>query len=839
MPKARAVRAARSPAPTPHDSIGAVFGPQFFTDLYEAATGLYTVDHEGSPTTDIRAVLDPAFLSMVLHRGTRILSAEPNILDIRLPKVALQKAGTDAVSSPGAGLAPIVFDGRVGWRSRWHLMDNADYSKLYVVGDLHGNLEALFQVLVSTGLLVLEEDRGWRNEARQIPGDLGDGIVRVDPISQELLCSASTTQDNMRQGNTAKFTCSSGDFARLSPHSPTAIKFRPPPSSSTSNDARTPPRGNDQVLPIAQQSTAPAGSSTGTSDKAVSSASQTREMKVKGFGIRPSTKCALILTEAARKSFLADNGALYVFVGDYVDRGSFSCEILCVLLLLKLVFPRRIILLRGNHECSETARHNTFFKELYTKYDRSTASRLYSRFVELFYSLPLAAVVNGCTLVVHACVDHRMTLDQIRTLDRRRNPNNLKVDSQGLHDDPLMTLLWADPARPEDRVRSGVARNSKRLTSVLVSRESLERFLQREGFKYLVRGHECPPTGFERSMFGTVTTVFSSPAYSGSNRAAFLMLVSCDALDQQAEAQREDDMIIMAYSFSAPNSHVPVDAQPLMVAQETGLCPLPESCDVWWALSLDFCKLELPLVQNRGRDRFAAFLDALCPRLNLMRELRQNWPRLNISRILSEDVVTIVSSVTMERLNEIFCHTPASSPESSDEECRNDPKAFVRKSSSPTPIKARLKPSKAVPLLSPYSPSANRRVAAHYLSTDNLSHVYYLQSCDHGSLPAFVPDIKSFFAFLNEVVVEQGMPVAALLSIFKDSMSWVRNPSGGRILVGQTERHTLVNGKPGIAKLSPSEPVFERASLVRALIISQLCADGGLALIAKSSGKQA
>jgi serine/threonine-protein phosphatase 2B catalytic subunit len=217
-----------------------------------------------------------------------------------------------------------------------------------------------------------------------------------------------------------------------------------------------------------------------------------------------------------RCSFISEN---ILFLGDYVDRGKFSVEVVLMLFALKINFPRRIILIRGNHESRLMTSHFSFRKEMIYKYDLE----VYDMIMESFDCLPLACIVNNEIFAVHGGISPFMHfLKDVQGVDRFVEP-----PSKGI----LCDLLWADPEDDENR-NSNFSENKSRGCSVRFGMKAVKTFLKSNKLKTIIRAHQVQPEGYkfhswlDKPGCIPVITVFSAANYCETigNRGAFLSI---------------------------------------------------------------------------------------------------------------------------------------------------------------------------------------------------------------------------------------------------------------------------------------------------------------------------
>ena len=212
----------------------------------------------------------------------------------------------------------------------------------------------------------------------------------------------------------------------------------------------------------------------------------------------------------------------YLFLGDYVDRGINGIETCMLLFAMKLTFPQKIFLLRGNHESRNMTEAFTFREEVLEKYDLET----YDLFMEVFDALPISALVAKKYLAMHGGISPELkSIDEINKVNRFQ-----EIPLDGVFCD----LMWADPMDDTSAVNGEFDKNPERDCSNYFGKKPVKALLKKNKLLSIFRGHQVQCDGFKMHRWGSsdsfpyVITIFSAPNYCGSynNKAAVLILKS-------------------------------------------------------------------------------------------------------------------------------------------------------------------------------------------------------------------------------------------------------------------------------------------------------------------------
>ena len=189
----------------------------------------------------------------------------------------------------------------------------------------------------------------------------------------------------------------------------------------------------------------------------------------------------------------------YLFLGDYVDRGKNSLECILLLLCLKIEYPDKIILLRGNHESADVNRTFGFYDEC----KRKVSLKIYKKFCNLFNILPITALISEKILCMHGGLSKDLTnINQLKLIKRPT-----EIAEKGL----LCDLVWSDPDNLI--LNKYFIENKERGISFCFSKEIVEEFTKLNNIDLICRAHQVVEEGYQFFANMKLITIFTAPNY--------------------------------------------------------------------------------------------------------------------------------------------------------------------------------------------------------------------------------------------------------------------------------------------------------------------------------------
>ena len=224
----------------------------------------------------------------------------------------------------------------------------------------------------------------------------------------------------------------------------------------------------------------------------------------------------VVLDEIDFENKLANSKNKLIFLGDYVDRGSRSIEVLYVICYLKHKFPNSVILMRGNHEAPVEfpfSSHDLPIK-LTQEFGRNMAQSIYNdKILHFFQLLSLFVFIPEQIIMVHGGLP--------TDFEQLRSNKDEGIEDKSITNAVMEELLWNDPF---EHIDHGLEwEYSRRGYGKHFGVEVSKRWLDASTTKLVVRGHE-PCQGFKINHRGRILTLFTCREAYPNFGAAYLRI---------------------------------------------------------------------------------------------------------------------------------------------------------------------------------------------------------------------------------------------------------------------------------------------------------------------------
>ncbi|KAJ3449353.1 serine/threonine-protein phosphatase pp2a-related [Anaeramoeba flamelloides] len=222
-----------------------------------------------------------------------------------------------------------------------------------------------------------------------------------------------------------------------------------------------------------------------------------------------------------------------LLLGDYVDRGFYSVENVSCLIALKVRFPDRVTLLRGNHESKQITQVYGFYDECLRKYGDT---KVWNLFTKLFDNLPIGALIENEILCLHGGLSPTINrITEIESLNRFE-----EIPSDG----PLCDLMWSDPDEKDGWGMSPREFSTKQIVICdlyffvwpfyllkigaghIFGKDITAKFNRKNQISLIARAHQLIMDGYNLTHNESLVTLFTAPNYCmrSGNKGALMQV---------------------------------------------------------------------------------------------------------------------------------------------------------------------------------------------------------------------------------------------------------------------------------------------------------------------------